>query len=88
MTCWMIFQLIRKSKEGSLDAEIEEQCKLCYERMSDDFNTAQVLAALFELVSKINAIHNKQLDEHSASETYISEDERNLSPSLLLKSLG
>lgn len=58
---------------GSLDAEITEQCNLCYERMSDDFNTAQVLASLFELVSKINAIYNKQVDENSVSKPVFKE---------------
>lgn len=55
--------------EGTLDDAITEQCKLCYERMSDDFNTAQVLAALFELVSKINAIYNNQVDDDTVSES-------------------
>src|SRR6056297_922298 len=54
--------------EGTLDDAILEQCKLCYERMSDDFNTAQVLAALYELVSKINAIYNNQMDDDTVSE--------------------
>lgn len=55
--------------EGTLDAAIIEQCELCYERMSDDFNTAQVLAALFELVSQINAIYNNQIDDDTISES-------------------
>jgi cysteinyl-tRNA synthetase len=54
-------------KEGTIDAEITEQCDMCYERMSDDFNTAQVLASLFELVSKINAIYNKQVEDNAVS---------------------
>jgi len=54
---------------GTLDDEIITQCELCYERMSDDFNTAQVLAALFELVTKINAIHNNQLEDETVSES-------------------
>lgn len=57
------------SEEGTLDNAIIEQCELCYERMSDDFNTAQVLAALFELVSKINAIYNNQMDGDTVSES-------------------
>ena len=55
-------------EKGSLDDEIIAQCEHCYERMSDDFNTAQVLAALFELVSKINAIYNGQVEEDAVSE--------------------
>lgn len=45
---------------GQLDAEIKEICDRCYEKMSDDFNTAQVLAALFDLVNRINALYNGQ----------------------------
>jgi cysteinyl-tRNA synthetase len=56
-------------EKGSLDDEIIAQCERCYERMSDDFNTAQVLAALFELVSKINAIYNGQVEEDAVSES-------------------
>lgn len=55
------------SEEGSMDKEIEALCGRCYEKMSDDFNTAQVLAVLFEIVNKINAIHNKQIPEDSLS---------------------
>ena len=53
--------------EGTLDNEIEKHCEMCYERMSDDFNTAQVLASLFELVSIINSVYNKQVDENAVS---------------------
>jgi len=47
---------------GPEDAEILEACQRCHDVMNDDFHTAQVLAELFDLSSKINAIHNKQLD--------------------------
>ncbi|MEX2456419.1 MAG: cysteine--tRNA ligase [Balneolaceae bacterium] len=46
---------------GKLNKEIADLCDRCYERMSDDFNTAQVLATLFEIVNKINALHNGQI---------------------------
>ena len=50
---------------GTIDDALEQQvrtlCDTCYRQMSDDFNTAQVIATLFELSSKINAIHNGQL---------------------------
>ena len=45
-----------------LDEEIQKLCAECTDFMNDDFNTAQVLANLFELSSKINAFENKQLD--------------------------
>lgn len=49
-------------KTSETDSEIIEACRRCRDAMDDDFNTAQVLAALFELAAKINAIHNSQLD--------------------------
>jgi cysteinyl-tRNA synthetase len=55
--------------EASEDKEILDACKQCQDSMNDDFNTAQVLAALFELASKINAIHNKQLDAGKVSKS-------------------
>jgi len=51
---------IGNSDDGDMDEEIEALCDKCYEKMSDDFNTAQVLAVLFDLVNKINAIHHQQ----------------------------
>ena len=50
---------IREDK--ALDEEITSLCKACYEHMSDDFNTAKTIAALFEMASKINAFKNGQL---------------------------
>lgn len=52
---------------GSLDKEIIEICDQCYEKMSDDFNTAQVLAALFDIVNKINALHHNQIADGALS---------------------
>ena len=43
------------------DQQIRSLCKTCYWQMSDDFNTAQVVATLFELSAKINALHNGQV---------------------------
>ena len=45
-----------------LDDEIIRLCDEVYKSMSDDFNTALALAALFELSSKIYSFYNKQLD--------------------------
>ncbi len=49
-------------EKSDADAEIIELCRRCRDSMDDDFNTAQALAALFDLASKINAIYHKQLD--------------------------
>lgn len=43
------------------DQHIQKVCQASYQHMDDDFNTAQVLAELFDLSSKINAFYNKQL---------------------------
>lgn len=51
-----------------LDDEVKALCHACYEHMSDDFNTARLIAALFELGSKINAFYNKQLSLGALSE--------------------
>jgi len=53
--------------KGDLDDEINSLCEDCYLKMSDDFNTAQVLAVLFEIVNKINAIHHRHIDENAIS---------------------
>jgi cysteinyl-tRNA synthetase len=53
--------------EAPEDWEILDACERCHKTMDDDFNTAQVLAALFDLSSKINALHNKQLDASKVS---------------------
>lgn len=54
-------------RSGSRDHEIDDLCKRCYEKMADDFNTAQVLAALFELVTIINALYHNQVEEDAIS---------------------
>lgn len=56
-------------KDAPEDWEILDACDRCHDTMNDDFNTAQVLAALFDLSSKINALHNKQLDVTKLSRT-------------------
>lgn len=53
--------------DNKTDAEIVSACEKCHQTMNDDFNTAQTLAAIFDLVGKVNAFHNKQLDLNSIS---------------------
>ena len=54
-----------EGKEETLDqvaaAQINQECDNCYLAMNDDFNTAQVIAALFNLLKPINALKNGQL---------------------------
>lgn len=47
---------------GTLDSEIYADCAACYSAINDDFNTAKVLASLFNLLKKINGWHNRTLD--------------------------
>lgn len=47
------------------DKAVQDACDALYRDMNDDFNTAMVLADLFELAGKINAIHNKQLPDNA-----------------------
>jgi cysteinyl-tRNA synthetase len=54
-------------RKGELDSEILELCERCHTSMNDDFNTALSLAALFELSSKVNALHNRQIDISNVS---------------------
>lgn len=49
--------------------KITKACKLCYDSINDDLNTAQVLAGLFELASAINAIANGQINKSEISQS-------------------
>lgn len=61
---------------GSRDHEIDDLCERCYEKMADDFNTAQVLAVLFELVTIINALYHNQVEEDAISATALEKMKR------------
>ncbi|MHA7877319.1 MAG: cysteine--tRNA ligase [Bacteroidota bacterium] len=47
--------------DQALATQVQRSCDGCYEAMNDDFNTAQVIAALFSLLKTINALKNRQL---------------------------
>ena len=51
-----------------LDKQVREWCYECKEFMDDDFNTAKVLANLFELSPVINSIKGGQVKMHEISE--------------------
>lgn len=57
----------KNGTEGKKDKEIIEACNHCHEVMSNDFNTAQVLANLFDLASTVNALQNGQLAKDEVS---------------------
>lgn len=62
-------------QEGTLQPELNEEIRNlvddCFERMGDDFNSARLLASLFDLGAKINAFYHQQLPLSSlSSETF------------------
>jgi cysteinyl-tRNA synthetase len=46
---------------GSTDREINELCDSCFNDMNDDFNTAKVIASLFDISGKLNSLKNNQI---------------------------
>jgi cysteinyl-tRNA synthetase len=66
---WEAYELLKKfsfpdnatAKDSELDAKVIGLLTQLDEFMNDDFNTAKVLANLFELVPVINSIHDKHL---------------------------
>jgi cysteinyl-tRNA synthetase len=59
------------SKDKELEAKILTLNNLCYEKMSDDFNTAETIAILFELSAIINSLYNNEGKGNSLSEFVI-----------------
>ena len=49
------------------EKEIMDACDRCVSTINDDFNTAQALAAVFELTAKVNALYNGQMDRNQIS---------------------
>ncbi|MBX5438469.1 MAG: cysteine--tRNA ligase [Thermoflavifilum sp.] len=58
-----------KFSSNSLEGRIQQLCADCREAMDDDFNTARVLANLFELVPIVNAAGHHQLAEQLSPAT-------------------
>lgn len=52
-----------------LTKEILESCEGCYAAIDDDFNTAQTIAHLFNLLKKTNSLHAKQWSMSDISKT-------------------
>jgi len=63
--------LIGESLPTELDVTVQKLLAEFDEFMDDDFNTAKVLANLFEIVPIINGIKNKQLAENALSASTI-----------------
>jgi len=47
--------------DAQLDADVKRLCAACHDQMNDDFNTAQVMATLFELASTVYSIKHGQI---------------------------
>lgn len=60
-----------KTIDTELDHELNKLAESCFENMSDDFNTAKVLAVLFEMSSRINDLKSGNLKfENIKNETF------------------
>ncbi|MBW8686207.1 cysteine--tRNA ligase [Chitinophaga rhizophila] len=73
---WAAYELLQKltyTNDGQplneeLDKQVRQLCEECQEFINDDFNTAKVLANLFELTPVINSIKGGQVKMHEISE--------------------
>jgi len=59
---------VSKKEDVQLSKEIQDICASLTDFMNDDFNSAQTLAALFDLSNKINGLKGGQLNISSLSE--------------------
>ena len=50
-----------ESTDQSFAKQVKHDCDCCYKAMNDDFNTAQVIAALFNLLRTVYALKNRKL---------------------------
>ncbi len=73
---WETYEVLKKMQPagattGNLDAEVTALCDSCTQFMNEDFNTARVIAALFELMPTINGIKGGQLPADSLSDAVL-----------------
>ena len=61
-------------KVGNADENLEKEiialCNSCKEFMDDDFNTARLIASLYELASQINIFYNNGKTANISTETF------------------
>ncbi len=60
-----------ESQDKALEEKILYLRMQCYDKMNDDFNTAEVIANLFEMSSIINTLHNSATKASILSETTV-----------------
>ncbi len=73
MNSYKVLHELEYASNGSgIDAaeekEIQDLCEKCYDRMNDDFNTAETIAVLFDMSKKINSFKEKHIPISSISE--------------------
>ncbi len=61
----------KESKAQELEIEINKWCNKCLDSMNDDFNTAETIAALFELSRIINTLFNQESNQVLLSNSII-----------------
>lgn len=72
---WEAYEVLQKlqhpdnaaASDAALDEQVVKWCKECDEFMNDDFNTAKVIANLFELAPVINSIKGGQIKADALS---------------------
>lgn len=72
---WDAYEVLQKlddnhtetASDTALDQKVQDFCAACHTDMNDDFNTAKVIANLFELAPVINSIRQGQLPADSIS---------------------
>lgn len=72
---WSAYEVLQKlsgtgaaeASDPKLDQQVQKLCLQCDDFMNDDFNTAKVLANLFELVPVINSLKSGQIKRDAIS---------------------
>lgn len=59
--------------DQELANKLEQHLKGCFDDLNDDFNTAKVLAHLFEIIPTINSLSNEQINPLELSRTLMNE---------------
>ncbi|MGH2645141.1 MAG: DALR domain-containing protein, partial [Chitinophagaceae bacterium] len=77
---WSAYEILKTLPEPKqttddnkdLNEQIERLCRECDDFMNDDFNTAKVLANLFELTPIINSLKSSQIKQNEINEATFS----------------
>ncbi|RYE21739.1 MAG: cysteine--tRNA ligase, partial [Sphingobacteriales bacterium] len=70
---WEAYEVLKKlegkgaAKDAALDKQVQDWCNECADFMNDDFNTARVIANMFEAVPVINGIKGGQVAAEAIS---------------------